>query len=61
MRAVRMLELSPLVTAARADASVAFASSRSSRSKPDPITVVPDQSAGSLRNALGLRSMMATE
>ena len=37
------------------------ARSRSSRSKPDPTTVVPGQSAGSRRNALALRSMMATD
>ena len=56
-----MFELSPLVTAASAEASWARASSRSSRSKPEPTMVVPGQSAGSRRNALALRSMMATE
>ncbi len=38
----------------------ARARSRSSRSKPEPTMVVPGQSAGSRRKALGLRSMMAT-
>src|ERR1700722_6143511 len=60
MRTVRMLVLSPLVTAARASASSAPAFSRSSRSKPDPTMQGPSHSL-SRRKALGDLSRTATE
>ena len=46
MRAVRMLELSPLVTAATAPARSIPASMRWSRSKPKPTTFWPVKSSG---------------
>src|SRR3984957_14653792 len=60
MRTVRMLVLSPLVTAARASASSAPALSRSSRSKPEPTMHGPSQSF-SRRKALADLARMATE
>ena len=51
-RADMMLELSPLVTAAKAPASWMPASVRMSRSKPNPTTVVPPKPFGRRRNAL---------
>ena len=60
MRAVRMFELSPLVTAASALALGAPAASRASRSNPDPMTLMPGHSGGSRRNALEFLSMIAT-
>src|SRR5580692_10988236 len=60
MRTVRMLVLSPLVTAARASASSAPAFSRSSRSNPDPTMHGPSHSF-SRRKALADLSRMATE
>src|SRR5439155_3172520 len=60
MRAVRMLELSPLVTAARAPASRIPACSRCSRSKPNPSTARPVKRSGRRRKALRFLSMTAT-
>src|SRR4051812_28843629 len=61
IRAVRTLELSPLVTAASAPASRTPACSRWSRSNPNPRTARPLHRSGSRRNALRRLSMMATE
>src|SRR5918998_2132235 len=61
MRAQRMLELSPLVTAARAPASSTPAARRSSRSWPSPATTLPENPSGRRRNWAGFLSMMATE
>src|SRR5580692_1534784 len=60
MRTVRMLVLSPLVTAARASASSAPAFSRSSRSNPEPTMHGPSHSLRR-RKALADLSRMATE
>ncbi len=60
-RAAMMLELSPQDTAAKACASRILASSNVSRSNPIPVTCCPWNSAPSRRNALGSRSMTATE
>ena len=60
MRTVRMLVLSPLVTAARASAWSAPAFSRSSRSKPEPTMQGPSQSLRR-RKARDDLSMTATE
>src|SRR5947199_7018380 len=60
MRAVRMLELSPLVTAARAPARSMPASSRWSRSKPKPTTVRPPKPWGRRRKALLFLSTTST-
>src|SRR5580693_9268416 len=48
IRTVRMLVLSPLVTAARASAPTAPARSRSSRSKPEPTICWPFQPGGTV-------------
>src|SRR5579864_3806352 len=61
IRAARILELSPDVTAANASASAIFASFRASLSNPDPSTIRPLKSAGKRRKALRLRSTIATE
>jgi len=60
MRAVRMLELSPLVTAATAVASSMPAAARSVRSNPNPTTLLPAKLEGSRRKAPAFLSMMAT-
>src|SRR5271156_4440930 len=60
MRTVKMLVLSPLVTAASASAPTAPARSRSSRSNPEPMIRSPANTSGSRRKALAVRSMMAT-
>ena len=60
MRATRMLELSPLVTAASAPARSMPASSRLSRSNPKPTTRCPAYPAGSRRNAFAFLSITAT-
>src|SRR3982751_6116145 len=56
-----MLELSPLETAANASARSMPAARRTSRSKPMPVTVVPLNSAPSLRKASEVWSITATE
>src|ERR671917_333626 len=61
IRAHRMFELSPLVTAARAPASSMPAAWRSSRSCPSPATALPEKFSGRRRNWAGFLSMMATE
>src|ERR1700730_5035883 len=61
MRAHRMLDLSPRVTEAKAPASSMFASARSSRSNPKPMTCVPLKPGVSRRKALAFLSTMATE
>ena len=60
-RAVRMLELSPLVTAAIAAASRMPACSSRSRSKPTPTTCWPPKPSCRRRNAFGSLSTTATE
>src|SRR4051812_15475394 len=55
-----MFELSPFVTAATAPASSMPASCSRSRSNPTPTIFLPLNPAGSRRNAVSLRSMMAT-
>src|ERR1700722_12410204 len=60
MRTVKMLVLSPLVTAGCASAPPAPAVSRSSRSKPEPTILVPSHSFRR-RKARAFLSMMATE
>ncbi len=60
-RAARMLELSPELTAANAEASSIPASTSTSRSKPTPVTVRPPKEAGSRRNELLSWSMTATD
>ena len=60
MRTVRMLVLSPLVTAASASAPTAPAFSRSSRSNPEPMMRGPSHSFRR-RKARAFLSMMATE
>ena len=56
----RMLELSPLVTAASAPRSSMPASARWSRSKPKPTTVWPAKPAGRRRKASAFLSTTAT-
>ena len=53
MRAVRMLELSPLVTAATAWVWSMPAAISVSRSKPNPTTVWPPQSVGQAPESVG--------
>src|SRR5581483_795506 len=60
IRAVRMFELSPFVTAASAPARSTPASSRWSRSKPNPTTLVPPNPGGRRRKALAFLSRTAT-
>src|SRR5271170_3926762 len=60
MRTVKMLVLSPLVTAASASAPTAPALSRSSRSKPEPTIRGPSHSFRR-RKARAFLSMIATE
>src|ERR687890_175399 len=60
-RAAMMLELSPLETAAKASARSIPATSRTSRSNPTPVTLIPLNDAPRRRNASGLVSMIATE
>src|SRR3990172_2363801 len=60
MRAQRMLELSPLVTAASAPASSMPASARARRSKPRPTTVRPAKAASRRRSELAFLSITAT-
>src|SRR5579884_838111 len=60
MRAERMFELSPFVTAARAPARRMPASSSVSRSKPNPLRVWPPQPSGRRRKAEARLSMIAT-
>ena len=55
------LELSPLLTAAKASARSMPASVSTSRSKPTPVTLMPLKPDASLRNASGSWSMTATE
>src|SRR3954447_1426694 len=59
-RALMMLELSPLLTAAKAPAESMPASSRVCRSKPSPVTWRPAKSGPSRRNASGSWSITAT-
>src|SRR3954453_8021415 len=59
-RALMMLELSPLLTAANAPAESIPASSRVCRSKPRPVTWRPAKSGPSRRNASGSWSITAT-
>src|SRR3712207_5551920 len=59
-RALMMLELSPLLTAAKAPAESMPASSSTCRSKPRPVTWRPVNSGPSRRNASGSWSMTAT-
>ena len=59
-RAMRMLELSPLVTAATAPACSMPASRSRSRSKPMPAMVLPVKPAPSRAKASWRRSMTAT-
>src|SRR5258706_1509241 len=59
-RAISTLELSPLVTAASAEARSIPASMSRSRSKPMPSTVCPAKPSGRRRNASGRRSITAT-
>src|SRR4051794_20538912 len=59
-RAARMLELSPLLTAAKAYASRMPAAMRVSRSKPMPVTVWPSNEVPRRRNDEASESMMAT-
>src|SRR4051794_9099895 len=59
-RALMMLELSPLLTAANAPAESMPASSRVCRSKPRPVTWRPAKSAPSRRKAPGSWSITAT-
>ena len=59
-RALMMLELSPLLTAAKAPAVSMPASSRVCRSKPSPVTWRPANSGPSRRKASGSWSMTAT-
>src|ERR1700728_4270247 len=61
MRTVKMLVLSPLVTAARASAPTAPAASRSSRSNPEPTSCWPVKASESRRKARRFLSRMATE
>ncbi len=60
-RAEMMLELSPLLTAAKASASWMPAWMSTSRSKPTPVTRLPLKEERSFRNASGSLSMTATE
>src|SRR3984885_4753145 len=55
-----MLELSPLLTAAKPSARSIPARASTSRSKPIPVTRSPLKDGRSLRNASGSRSMTAT-
>src|SRR6201997_4149908 len=55
-----MLELSPLLTAAKLSARSMPALASTSRSKPIPVTRSPLNAGRSLRNASGSRSMTAT-
>src|SRR3984957_14598832 len=59
-RAAIMLELSPLLTAAKPSARSIPARASTSRSKPIPVTRSPLNDGRSLRNASGSRSMTAT-
>src|SRR3954447_15600700 len=59
-RALMMLELSPLLTAANAPAESMPASSSVCRSKPRPVTWRPAKSGPSLRKASGSWSITAT-
>lgn len=59
-RAARMLELSPLETAAKASASRIPASSSTARSNPMPVTVLPSKSLPRRRNDVASMSMTAT-
>ena len=59
-RAAMMLELSPLLTAAKAPAESTPASSSVCRSKPSPVTWRPVNSGPSRRKASGSWSMTAT-
>ena len=59
-RAAMMLELSPLLTAAKAPAESTPASSSVCRSKPRPVTWRPPKSGPSRRKASGSWSMTAT-
>src|SRR5580693_211506 len=59
-RAAIMLELSPLLTAAKPSARSIPARESTSRSKPIPVTRSPLKDGRSLRNASGSRSMTAT-
>src|SRR5574341_2502468 len=60
MRAERMLELSPLVTAATASAWSMPAAARSSWSNPNPTTRIPVNVLGRRRNAFAFLSITAT-
>ena len=55
-----MLELSPLETAAKAYASAIPARWSTSRSKPCPVTFLPENEGRSLRNARSSWSIIAT-
>src|SRR4029450_11088639 len=59
-RADKMLELSPLDTAANPSASSMPASSSTARSKPTPLTVLPAKSGPSRRKDSKSRSITAT-
>src|SRR3954471_2670877 len=59
-RAARMLELSPLLTAAKAYAPRMPAAMRVSRSKPMPVTVCPSNEVPRRRNEEASESMIAT-
>src|SRR5919112_1872844 len=59
-RALMMLELSPLLTAAKAPAESTPASSSVCRSKPSPVTCRPPNSGPSRRKASGSWSITAT-
>src|SRR5919205_1234434 len=59
-RALMMLELSPLLTAAKAPAESMPASSSTCRSKPRPVTWRPPNSGPSRRKACGSWSITAT-
>src|SRR6204780_1525087 len=59
-RAAMMLELSPLLTAAKASARSMPAWVRTALSKPTPVTRSPLNAEPSLRNASGSRSMTET-
>ena len=61
IRAVKILELSPLVTAASAAAWPTPASASASRSKPDPSTFEPGKSGPRRRNCFLFLSTTATE
>ena len=60
-RAEMMLELSPLLTAAKAPALAIPASIRVVRSNPIPVTCRPRKSGPRRRNASGSWSITATE